>query len=200
MRKTNVKSHIRTVKGRPIRVVRHERTVHGRFEGRPLSTKRQFNAFNKRMHDIQESKGRFGKQERPLQLRYKYTDDWGRPVFEDVNNKRSLVFVDGVPHTMTKAGEPDVPVKQLYKGGFNLKERGQDKDYYASRQRPFGVVRHQEIKLTKDVDGDPYVFVKDYEAKDGMLIKEHRYTGRSFKSQAKAERFVKETMKDMEGR
>lgn len=47
----------------------------------------------------------------PLNIRFKYTDDFGRPVYEDIDNKRSIVFVDDVPHTMTKSGEPDMPIK-----------------------------------------------------------------------------------------
>lgn len=60
--KTNVRQHTRTIKGRRVPVVRHQRSLKpqlGRVQGRPLSTKRQFDAFNRRMHEIQQSKGKF---------------------------------------------------------------------------------------------------------------------------------------------
>lgn len=97
MKKTTVRAHTRRVKGDRVPVVRHQRSV-------------------------KESLGRVGREERPLRLRYKYTDIWNRPVYEDMNNKRTIVFVDGVPHTVTSTGEPDVPIKQAFKGGYKQEQ------------------------------------------------------------------------------
>ena len=233
VRKTNVRQHTRKVKGRPVNVVRHQRSLQPESLGRvgyiPMNERnktevlpRTFACRNCGQKFTAEDNAQLGgvchkcgKKITPYEIISEASITEGKRPREKAEKtegeKRLIVKTGGgvtignYPNTVEGRLDANEKIREARQAGIQgvwssttLGSIG--KDFYTRRELPFDVVRHQEIKLTKDVDGDPYVFVKDYEAKNGILIKEHRYTGRSFKSKAKAERFVKETMKDMEGR
>jgi hypothetical protein len=63
--------------------------------------------------DLKDSDNEPTNKSETLKLSYLGKDDWGRKTYVDLNNKeRFYKKVDGILHTVTDKGEPDIPIKR----------------------------------------------------------------------------------------